>query len=360
MLTRTNSAGVLIVRDRLRSHGAFMNPLIRLLPELCRWFCQAGPGLTVVGGTTALAMWLNSVTNLSAGAIALAGGLCFGNIHLIQKPTQIGLTFASRRLLRCGVVLLGLRLSISELRQSMNWLDVVAVIALVAFTFWGVGRICSFFGLSPDFGRLLGVGYAVCGVSAIAAVKPLTDSEEEEVAYAVGMVTLFGTLSMLSYPLFGAILDLGPELFGWWAGSAIHDVAQVVATATMRGDQALETAVIVKLGRVALLGPILVILSLRTRRSDSGNKAGVTRVVPLFVFGFVVAVLIRSLDLFPADLLDFLDTTRKALLTAAMVGVGALVKFRNLASMGGGPLKAGFLSWVLLAGIAFCVSGFVV
>ena len=89
MLTRTNSAGVLIVRDRLRSHGAFMNPLIRLLPELCRWFCQAGPGLTVVGGATALAMWLNSVTNLSAGAIALAAGLCFGNIHLIQKPTQI-------------------------------------------------------------------------------------------------------------------------------------------------------------------------------------------------------------------------------------------------------------------------------
>ena len=119
------------------------------------------------------------------------------------------------------------------------------VVTLVSLTLWGVGRVCKAFGLSPDFGRLLGVGYAVCGVSAIAAVKPLTKAEEEEVAYAVGVVTLFGTLSMACYPVVGAIANLAPETFGWWAGSAIHDVAQVVATATMRGDEALETAVVI-------------------------------------------------------------------------------------------------------------------
>lgn len=336
-----------------------MNLLIQPFREFPRWLRKFGPGHTLVAGATALALWVSEVTILSAGAIALAIGLCFGNVQLLQERTQLALTFASRRLLRCGVVLLGLRLSVSELRESMGWFDVIAVIALVTVTLWGVGRICSLFGMSRDFGRLLGVGYAVCGVSAIAAVRPLTKSEEEEVAYAVGVVTLFGTLSMVLYPTVGAVLGLSSELFGWWAGSAIHDVAQVVATATMRGDAALETAVIVKLGRVALLGPILVILSLQMRRGGGGASVGVARAVPLFVVGFVLAVVVRSMDLFSADLLDFLDQARKALLTAAMVGIGALVKFRRLASMGGGPLKAGLVSWLLLAGIALCVSSYV-
>jgi len=336
-----------------------MKPQIQILRDCSQWLRQVGPGLALVACVTALALCFNSITGLSAGAIALGFGLCLGNLPFFQGQTQLGLAFASRRLLRCGVVLLGFRLSISELRQSMGWLDVIVVIALVALTLWGVGRICSLFGLSPAFGRLLGVGYAVCGVSAIAAVKPLTDAEEEEVAYAVGVVTLFGTLSMASYPVVGAILEFSPELFGWWAGSAIHDVAQVVATAAMHGDEALETAVIVKLGRVALLGPILIILSFRARREDNGDRSGKAQIVPLFVFGFVLAVAIRSLGVVPADLLGFLDDARKVLLTAAMVGVGALVKFRNLASMGGGPLKAGLMSWLLLAGIALGVAGFV-
>ncbi|MGB1794823.1 MAG: putative sulfate exporter family transporter, partial [Acidimicrobiales bacterium] len=131
--------------------------------------------------------------------------------HLgIWLRVKNGLRRASRRALRVGVVLLGFRLSVGELRQSMGLIDVLAVISLVLLTFWGVSKIARLIGLSSDFGRLLGVGYAVCGVSAIAAVKPLTKADDEEVAYAVGLVTLFGTLSMVLYPVVAALLDVTP------------------------------------------------------------------------------------------------------------------------------------------------------
>lgn len=334
-----------------------MNSLIQVLRSFPQWLQQSAPGLTLVVGATAAALWINAVTNLSAGAIALVFGLCFGNISAGLGRAQVGLTFSSRRLLRVGVVLLGFRLSVSELGQSMNWFDALMVVSLVSLTLWGVGRVCKAFGLSPDFGRLLGVGYAVCGVSAIAAVKPLTKAEEEEVAYAVGVVTLFGTLSMACYPVIGAIANLAPETFGWWAGSAIHDVAQVVATATMRGDEALETAVVIKLGRVALLGPILIFVSMKTRGRANSERSAAVKAIPLFVVGFILAVVARSIEILPIGILELLDDMRKIFLTAAMVGVGALVKLRSLASMGRGPLNAGFISWLLLAGIAFVVSG---
>ncbi len=334
-----------------------MNSLIQVLRSFPQWLQQSAPGLTLVAGATAAALWINAVTNLSAGAIALVFGLCFGNISAGLGRAQVGLTFALRRLLRVGVVLLGFRLSVSELGQSMNWFDALMVVSLVSLTLWGVGRVCKAFGLSPDFGRLLGVGYAVCGVSAIAAVKPLTKAEEEEVAYAVGVVTLFGTLSMACYPVIGAIANLAPETFGWWAGSAIHDVAQVVATATMRGDEALETAVVIKLGRVALLGPILIFVSMKTRGRANSERSAAVKAIPLFVVGFILAVVARSIEILPIGILELLDDMRKIFLTAAMVGVGALVKLRSLASMGRGPLNAGFISWLLLAGIAFVVSG---
>ncbi len=334
-----------------------MNSLIQVLRSFPQWLQQSAPGLTLVAGATAAALWINAVTNLSAGAIALVFGLCFGNISAGLGRAQVGLAFSSRRLLRVGVVLLGFRLSVSELGQSMNWFDALMVVSLVSLTLWGVGRVCKAFGLSPDFGRLLGVGYAVCGVSAIAAVKPLTKAEEEEVAYAVGVVTLFGTLSMACYPVIGAIANLAPETFGWWAGSAIHDVAQVVATATMRGDEALETAVVIKLGRVALLGPILIFVSMKTRGRANSERSAAVKAIPLFVVGFILAVVARSIEILPIGILELLDDMRKIFLTAAMVGVGALVKLRSLASMGRGPLNAGFISWLLLAGIAFVVSG---
>ena len=332
-----------------------MTALKEVFRSFRTWLVVAAPGLGIVTAATGVALWTTTVSSVSAGAVALGVGLLFGNLAPGQERTQVGLAFASRRVLRVGVVRLGFRLSVGELRQNMGLLDVLAVIGLVVLTLWGVNKIARALGLSSDFGRWRGVGYAVCGVSAIAAVKPLTKADDEEVAYAVGLVTLFGTLSMALYPTVAAFLDMSPDLFGWWAVSAIHDVAHVVATATIRGDVALETAVVVKLGRVALLGPILIFLSLRERKQDA-VRGGIFGLVPLFVLGFIAAVAVRSSGVIPTESLDVLDTLRKICLTAAMVGVGALVKFRNLASMGGRPLKVGVISWVLLAVVALTVS----
>ena len=326
-----------------------MQPVTLMVSSVFSGFLRLLPGLLVCAGGTALALWVNSVTGFSVSATALFVGVLFGNLRSGAVSTQVGLNFASKPLLRLAIVLLGFRLSLTEIRAEVGLWDVLALLVLVSATVWGIGKLCTKCGLSADFGRLLGVGYAVCGVSAIAAVKPLTTAEEEEVAYAVGLVTFFGTLSMLSYPVLGALSDMAPELFGWWVGAATHDVAQVVATAAIRGDEALETAVVVKLGRVALLGPILVTLTFVTLGRKSVGRPGVAKVFPSFVVGFLLAVGIRSFDVMSADLLAQIDNVRKVLLAVAMVGVGALVNVRSLTAMGGKPLKVGFVSWFLLA-----------
>ena len=185
-----------------------MQPVTLMVSSAFRGLLRLLPGLLVCAGGTALALWVNSVTGFSVSATALFSGVLFGNLRSGAVSTQVGLNFASKPLLRLAIVLLGFRLSLTEIRAEVGLWDVLALLVLVSATVWGIGKLCTKCGLSADFGRLLGVGYAVCGVSAIAAVKPLTTAEEEEVAYAVASSPFWNPVYAF-IPCFGSAIGHG-------------------------------------------------------------------------------------------------------------------------------------------------------
>lgn len=313
----------------------------------------AAPGIALVVAVATVA-WLASTTvdQLSPLVAGIVLGAVVANTVGVPARCATGTRFAARALLRWGIVLLGLRLSLGDL-AGLGPDGLVVVAAVVTVTFFGTQWIARRAGVSDDLGLLVATGYSICGASAIAAVDGVVGADEEEVAYAVSLVTLCGTLSIAVLPLLGSIVGVGGATFGTWVGGAVHDVGQVVATAAHEGDEALAAATVVKLTRVVLLAPLVALVAVRARRR-SDAVAGERRppVVPLFVAGFLAAIVVRSSGLLSTGSLDVAATAEKVLLTAALVALGTGVDVRRLRRLGGRPLAVGMVAWALVAGSA--------
>ena len=326
-------------------------------------FRRALPGLGVVVVGVAIAFAVTAVGDVST--LVGGGGLCASaaNAGVLRPTFDAGITFASKRLLRAGIVLLGLRLSMDEVR-ALGIEGAVAVVIVVLATFFGVQALARAMGVSQPLGLLLATGYSICGASAVAAMEPLTDADEEETAYAIGLVTLCGTMSIFVFPLVGRALGMSDELFGTWVGAGVHDVGQVTATASAFGATALATATLVKLTRVVLLAPMVFGVGYARRRRLAGTSADDPAVdgandaapnvplVPLFVVLFLGAIALRATGWLSDDALGAAKDLEEILLTAGMFGLGAGVRFARLRRLGGRPLVLGVVSWVLVSGAA--------
>ncbi len=313
------------------------------------------PGLAVVAVVAVVATLL---ARLSSSVSPLVAGVVLGAVvaNTVPVPDRLapGLEFCARQVLRAGVVLLGLRLSLGDLAGlGLNGLVVVA--GVVTLTFIGTQWLARRLGVGPDLGLLVATGYSICGASAIAAMDGVIDADEEETAYAITLVTLCGTLSIAVLPLIAGMVDLSGAAFGTWVGGAVHDVGQVVATASHDGDRALEAATVVKLTRVVLLAPLVALVALRRRSvvSTAGVDTKHPPLLPLFVIGFLVAILVRSSGVLGDDVLGWAGDVEKLLLTVALVALGFGVRVSKMRRLGGRPLVLGMFAWVLVAGTAY-------
>lgn len=258
-----------------------------------------------------------------------------------------GLTLSAKRLLRIGVVLLGLKLSLVDV-AGLGWLTIVVVIAILAATFfvtWALGRWARLPGDQP---LLLAAGFSICGASAIGAMSAVTRDRGRDAATPVALVTLCGTAAIAILPPIGAALGLTDMQFGAWTGASVHDVGQVVATAQTAGASALAIAVVVKLTRVVMLAPVVAITSVVIRRRGGG--AG-TRppIVPLFVVGFLIAVVIRTFLPIPETVIGGADVPQTVLLGLALFGLGTGIRFEKLVRTGGRAVAVGLASWLFIA-----------
>ena len=330
-----------------------------LVPPRSSGLRAVWPGLRLLLAGAAIA-WLASLAlpALSPLVMGVVVGAVAANVTTLPERTAPGIAFGSRSLLRIGVVLLGFRLSLGDLAAlGSDGLLVVAVV--VTATFVGTQALARVMGVPGDLGLLVATGYSICGASAIAAVDGVIQADEEETAYAVGLVTLCGTLSIAVLPALAEPLGLAGEAFGTWVGGSVHDVGQVVATAAQDSEEAVEAATVVKLTRVVLLAPMIAMIALRRRRrvTMSGVEVDgeVVRppLVPLFVVGFLGAILLRSTGVIPDAGLDAIKVAEKVFLTVALVGLGAGVRFDRLRRLGGRPLLLGLAAWVLVAGTAY-------
>ena len=311
-----------------------------------------GVGFVVVLGAVA-----TFVAGLTSSLSPLVVGIVLGAIvaNAVDVPDVLapGIAWCARSVLRAGIVLLGLRLSLGDLAAlGANGLIVVA--GVVTITFFGTRWLARRLGVGRDLGLLVATGYSICGASAIAAMDGVVGADEEETAYAITLVTLCGTLSIVVLPLLAEALGLSGATYGTWGGGAVHDVGQVVATASHGGSEALAAATVVKLTRVVLLAPLVALVALR-RRSTDPTPADQARppLLPLFVVGFLVAIAIRSTGLLGDGVLDLASTVEKLLLTVALVGLGLGVNVSAMRRLGGRPLLLGLLSWILVAGAAY-------
>jgi uncharacterized integral membrane protein (TIGR00698 family) len=306
-------------------------------------------GLIVVALAVVVGFAVDAVIGVSPLVACVVVGAAAANLGVLRTSWEPGIEFAARHLLRAGVVLLGLRLSFDDLRE-LGVAGVVAVVVVVVFTFASVQLVARWLGLPPGLGLLTATGYSICGASAVAAMQPLSDADDEETAYAIGLVTLCGTLSIFVLPALGHLLDLSAEQFGAWAGAAVHDVGQVTATASAYDDDSLATATVVKLTRVVMLAPMVAGVGFVRRRTVVPvDGAARPPIVPLFVVGFLLAIGLRATGWLSDDALDTAKTAEQALLAAGMFALGAGVRFDRLRRLGGRPLVLGLLSWVLVA-----------
>ncbi|USI93098.1 YeiH family protein [Rhodococcus pyridinivorans] len=311
------------------------------------------PGLGLCVAGTAVALGINHLLpTVSPLLIAIVLGAVLANVARLPESTRPGMRFSAKTLLRIGIALLGLQLMLSDI-LALGWGLIIVVVTIVVLGIIGTMFAGKLLGLSWTQRLLIACGFSICGAAAVAAVDGVVDAEEEEVITAVALVVVFGTLMIPAVPLLSQAFGLSDTDAGLWAGGSIHEVAQVVAAGGAISGAALSVAVVVKLARVLMLAPIMVILGIHQRsRAGSGTDVKRPPLVPLFVLVFLVCVGLRSSGMLPGDLLTVTQTVQTALLTAAMFALGAGVRIATIKKVGARPFILGTLSTVWIACIA--------
>jgi uncharacterized integral membrane protein (TIGR00698 family) len=299
-------------------------------------------------------------TVVSAVAIAIVMGVLLRNLVGLPEGCKPGVSLAVKRLLRIGIALLGAQLSLGQVLRT-GGKAVVVVAACILLAILAVRFVSMRMGLSDRLGTLLGVGTSICGVSAIVATAPAIEAKQEETSLAVATITVFGLLAVVIYPLLGRALGLTDVFFGTWAGTAVNDTSQVVATGLIYSQRAGEVATVVKLTRNLFMAPVIVVLSsiylARARSAEDGaaKKGGVSlkTAVPGFVLGFLAMAVLNSLDAFPAAALDLIRTASAWLIVIALGGVGVETNLASLRTIGFRPFYAGLCAATFMAAVSF-------
>ena len=315
------------------------------------------PGL-VVAASAALIAWLAHLAFPAVPVLtaSVALGIVVGQIPALRPALggslAPGMRVASRRLLRVGIVLLGLKLSLVDI-ASLGWVTIATTVAVVVLTFVGTIGLGRALGLPGHQPLLVASGFSICGASAIGAMGAAVRARDEEQAVPVALVTLCGTLAIAVLPALWHPLGLSNVQFGHWVGAGVHDVGQVVATAQIAGTAALAVAVVVKLTRVLMLAPMVAITVAVERRRAVEAEGPRPAIVPLFVAGFLAAVLLNTFVPLPEWVLSGADTLQTAVLAMALFALGASIRLGELASTGWRALVVGLTSWVLVAALAY-------
>lgn len=284
---------------------------------------------------------------------SLAIGVALGNLGAVPAVCAPGVKFSAKKVLRLGIVLLGSQLAVSQVVE-LGGAELAVVVVVVATTFLGTMWLGPRLGVSRPLSLLVATGFSICGASAVAAMEGVAEADEEEVTYAIALVTLCGSLAIVLLPALRNVVGLeSAEMFGAWVGASVHDVAQVIATSSTGGDAAVHSATVVKLSRVVLLAPLVAMVSvwLRTPRAGLTSKSRTSKVtvVPIFVVGFIAMILVRTTGVLSSDVLSTVKTVEQWCLASALVGLGAEVRLTKLLRVGGRPLALAGISWGAIA-----------
>jgi len=317
------------------------------------------PGLLLTSAVAASAYGLRRLPGMATFSpmiLAILIGIAVHNLVGTPAVAKPGITFSLRRLLRIAIILLGLQLTIAQVIEvGGRGIGIIAttLLATFVFTVW-MGKLL---GVDRKLAQLIAAGTSICGASAVIATNTVTNAHDEDVAYAVACVTVFGSVAMFAYPLLPGLLHLDPHAFGLWTGASIHEIAQVVAAAFQDGQKAGEFGTIAKLSRVMLLAPVVIALGLIATRTAGKNTpaAGASLArppMPWFVLGFVALVGVNSLIPIPAEVKVWIAAVTTFLLSVALAAMGLETDIRKLTAKGLRPALLGALAFLFIAGFS--------
>ena len=296
------------------------------------------PGMLVAGTIALASTWLAQHYTAPVMLFALMFGMAFHFLHE-EGRCVAGIEFSSRSILRLGVGLLGVRITLSQIASLGAW-PVATVIVGVATTILFGLLFARRLGLSPMFGVLSGGAVAVCGASAalaIASVLPRDETRERDTILTVVSVTALSTLAMILYPVFATSIGLDHKQAGVFIGGTIHDVAQVVGAGYTISNETGDIATYVKLLRVAMLLPVVFTISFLFARRG-GEKEAARPTLPLFLVGFAVLVLLNSFGVVPQVLIGLANDVSRWCLVAAIAALGMKTSFKALFAVGWRPV----------------------
>lgn len=256
------------------------------------------PGLLLTAAIAALAFLPRALTGaamLNPLVVAILLGIALRAIMGLPAWAPRGLALSQKRLLRIAIAFLGLQIGIGQIAE-IGLAGVAIALACLAATFLFTRALGRWLGVERELTILIAAGTSICGASAIAAVNSATRAPEEDAAYAIACITLFGTAAMLLYPLIAALLPLGPHGYGLWSGVSLHEIGQAVAAAFQQGDAAGQTGTIAKLLRVAMLPAMVLLLAWRGARNC--RKRGIAQApiaMPWFVLGFIGLMILGNI-----------------------------------------------------------------
>ena len=284
---------------------------------------------------------------------ALFFGMAF-NFAANGEKVKAGIEFASRQILRFGVALLGARITAEQI-SGLGAVPIMMVIGGVMLTILFGALVGRLLGRPRTEGLLTGGAVAICGASAalaISAVMPKTEENQRFTLFTVVGVTTLSTVAMIAYPAIARALDLDPGAASVFLGGTIHDVAQVVAAGYMISPEVGDGATFVKLLRVAMLLPVVLVFSLVFRtRGESGEGGARPPLLPGFLVGFAILVVINSLGIIPKPVTDAASHLSRWCLVVAIAALGVKTSLQQLASLGWRPVLMLAVDTVFLAGL---------
>lgn len=328
------------------------------------------PGIALSLAIAFLALWIENLLPIhviGASVIAMFIGMILN--HFLKNTTVFndGAKFTSKKILKFAIILLGLSLNINTI-FNVGKMSLVVMVFTLLTCFGGGYFIGKALGLNWKLSNLISAGTGICGGSAIAAIAPTIDAEDNDVAYALSATFLFDMAMILLFPIMGRALGMSAEAFGLWAGTAVNDTSSVVATGYSFSEAAGDFATMVKLTRTLSIIPTVLtfaFVNLRLKRKearangldDSTFKANfsIKKIFPWFILGFVAMSVVASVFTIPAEIVTNTKTISKFLMVAALSAIGLNTSFASMKKSGIRPMIHGFIISALVVVVALLV-----
>ena len=284
---------------------------------------------------------------LGASIIALFMGTLI-NSFFHPKWIQPALKFTSKKVLKAAIILLGASLSISTV-ISVGKMTFFVMIFTFAMCFGGGYFVRKLFGLNWKLGNLISAGTGICGGSAIAAIAPVIDAEDKDIAFAMSSTFLFDMVMVALYPIMGRLLGMSDIAYGIWAGTSVNDTASVVASGYAFSEVAGDFATMVKLTRtIAIIPTVLVFAYIGVRmkqkelQAETGSKkVKISKIVPWFICGFLALALLNSVGCIPAEVSGTIKSVSKFLMVTALAAIGLGTSITDFKKAGLAPMFYG-------------------